>query len=368
VRISGLDSIRGIASLVVLLMHAMLLSIPESTIYYRPKLRIIQAYLLNGNLAVITFFVLSGCVLALSILHEKGIFSYLSYVLRRVARLWIPFAVAFLGAVLILSILQKIGGPINESFDWALPSTAWGYITALFMVGVGHDDLVNPPIWTLFVEMHVSLLIPFIVRRNKRSMLILTVVGILISNVCGIVYSKVDGGNFRTSIDVIGRILLSIYYIQFFVIGVSIAVFRNEIRSYFQKLGKYTLILISISLLLFMSSYWFAVAELKDAGYMIFSAVVVMYCVSFDRLNRLLSHSLFAYLGRISFSLYLVHLPILASACHLLRPYIGVYASIVLGCIAVFPVAHIFNLFVEGPAISVGRYLARRFKHQKQPA
>ena len=67
-------------------------------------------------------------------------------------------------------------------------------------------------------------------------------------------------------------------------------------------------------------------------------------------------------LGHISYSLYLIHLPVLLSAVYLLLPILPIGAILVGVPPAALAAAWIFNRLVEDPAGELGRRIAARLR------
>jgi len=120
-RLTSLDAVRGIAAFVVILHHCYLampdqpLSTFTALLSSRP-LRVFH----NGGAAVIIFFVLSGYVLALPFFSGRQP-SYTRYVVKRICRIYIPFAVALCIAVLLYTITDR--QPVADAADWL--NTRW---------------------------------------------------------------------------------------------------------------------------------------------------------------------------------------------------------------------------------------------------
>ena len=111
-RIRSLDSLRGIAALIVVLHHARLM-FPETPawIKYTP-LRV----LISGQSAVILFFILSGFVLYLT-LCSKNVHSSWSFAIKRFARIYPPFCVAILLSAVLWYMVAPM--PMSGVGDWA---------------------------------------------------------------------------------------------------------------------------------------------------------------------------------------------------------------------------------------------------------
>lgn len=92
----ALDSIRGVAAVVVMMSHLILGFYPVIYIgtdhVVTPWVRVWY----QGDFAVTLFFVLSGFVLSLSFLHTKNIESLRSAAVRRYWRLVVPVAASVL--------------------------------------------------------------------------------------------------------------------------------------------------------------------------------------------------------------------------------------------------------------------------------
>ncbi len=93
VRVRSLDSLRGIAALMVVLHHCAITYFPESRpswITHTP-LRL----LVDGHAAVLTFFALSGFVLFHSFTNVDR-FDYFPYIVKRFTRIYPAFGAAVL--------------------------------------------------------------------------------------------------------------------------------------------------------------------------------------------------------------------------------------------------------------------------------
>ena len=96
-----LDLIRGIAALLVMIGHlraAMFISNLElknsEQLSYVGK--IFYFLTSQGHNSVIIFFCLSGFLVGGSIIHNKSIFNFKTYIIKRLSRLWIPLFPVFI--------------------------------------------------------------------------------------------------------------------------------------------------------------------------------------------------------------------------------------------------------------------------------
>jgi peptidoglycan/LPS O-acetylase OafA/YrhL len=165
IRFEALDGLRGLASLVVVLAH---FCSATGVLMQWPGL-------FNAVLAVDTFFVLSGFVLAHSFLsrQQRGLpLAPVGLFVQRWVRLWVPFAAATLMAIglrfglgpyvcsdhsgLLLAYCQR----------WNTPETAGSLIKQLILF---YSPNLNAPSWTLPVELLNSVLVPALVILLARS-------------------------------------------------------------------------------------------------------------------------------------------------------------------------------------------------------
>lgn len=156
--IDELQTLRGIAALVVAVSHI-------STVYAVPNvMRVAIDSVLNAHAAIVVFFVLSGYVLT-GALVRRGITSlavmdlYISRIFRLFPAMW---TVSALSAVLLFAVPSLKGGP-------ALSSWFLGYLHSfpspiqLVLSLVAVDSSLIMPIWTVFIEIIGSTLMPILV-------------------------------------------------------------------------------------------------------------------------------------------------------------------------------------------------------------
>src|SRR5271169_1908187 len=107
-RIDKLDSIRGIAAMAVVFEHCcMALPSPAAgswLLYIRHSPLMLLA---DGDDAVVVFFVLSGLVLAPPFFAGERR-RYWPFAIRRICRIWIPFAVVLLGAIALYASVDLV--------------------------------------------------------------------------------------------------------------------------------------------------------------------------------------------------------------------------------------------------------------------
>lgn len=169
-RLTSLDGLRGVAALIVVVHHGLLV-LPEfaNPLYgtggagslawfvYSP-LHLFAA----GEEAVVVFFILSGFVLALPVV--RGGFHWLAYYASRLLRLYLPVAASLLWAFAVIAVVPRASLLHNASpwmRDHGVPITPLAVIRDIVLV-TGTSDL-DGPLWSLRWEVLFSLLLPLYV-------------------------------------------------------------------------------------------------------------------------------------------------------------------------------------------------------------
>ncbi len=361
-RISKLDSVRGLAALSVVAYHCGL-SLPDgmqTDVLDRLHLFWPSFVLLDGNDAVRVFFLLSGYVLALSFLKDAPP-TYGRFVVRRVCRIYIPFV-----AVLALTVVGYMLMPLA----WGQPVGTWlsstfqrpdldDVLGALFMARI--DNPANPPIWSLVVEMRVSLLFPLLMLLVRRYGAYPTLLGSLILWAVSQRLTRVHLGF------PLEEIRGTSFQLLLFVSGIVLAQKRVAIAAWLDTLG-----------VLRLSALWLAglaLVEYRFVPYALpFQPIVPLFgtillfplLVHSSRLERPLSASPIRFLGRVSYSLYLCHFPILVVLTHLPAQWLPAWSAVALVIPVSIGVATVLYVTVEAPAARLGHLLGT--DHRKQAA
>jgi len=370
-RLHSLDSVRGIAALVVVFHHCLLsipgwsesrptllqdgFSDPRAWVYLTP-IRI----LVCGPSAVLVFFVLSGLVLAMTFI-ERDRDRYLPYVIKRVTRIWPTFAVAI---IISAFLAQEFGQTvIPEAAGWfaytwgSFPSTSL-VLSHLAMLGnqIGLDN----PMWSLVHEMRISLIFPALVfltlARWRLTLLGMAVVSLGTTKLLGLY------GNIQP----IGSIGMTVEFAFLFVGGIVIASHIRSLRLNFAKLSRNRIALvwfIALFALSFPPESTEYINKLSNGVLLLISgaaaALVIILSTVEGRVLHFLLSPIPSYLGRISYSLYLIHVIVIAAVAHAFSGFAPFPALVAVGAIVSIPLADLFQRFIEVPTTNFGRRLAR---------
>lgn len=349
-RIGSLDGLRGVAAAVVLIHHSLLtipsfangnlhLPVPDTRAWlvYSP-LHVFWA----GGEAVFVFFVLSGFVLTLPALRRTQ--DWNAYFPSRLIRLYLPVIASVLLALVLFLLVPRT--PTTGQSAWVLR-----HAQSLSLDGLLGDvtllapTRMNSPLWSLTWEVAFSLLLPLFVSIaavTRRYWWITVIVAALLSTA---------GHPLR---------MQWLTYLSMFLVGSALAAGWERIPTVRRPVGW---VLFLASLLGITCSWWIP----NDAPGAVFGSTVILLSAAMLVVlagkwlpaERVLLGSVPRTLGRVSFSLYLVHEPIAVSIANLvptahpwLTPVIAVPLALV---VSVF-----FARFVELPAHRLAKTVARR--------
>ncbi|MGO4691561.1 acyltransferase family protein [Glaciibacter sp. 2TAF33] len=355
-RLGALDGLRGLAAAVVLLHHTLLLTPGISAVYlggtlpgrdsllwwlsYSP-LKLVSA----GGEAVVVFFVLSGLVLTLPVLRA-GTFNWMSYYPRRVVRLFIPVVASVLLAALLISLVPQNAFQSGATWlnTYSIPALTWDRVVRGVDL-LGGDFLINNPLWSLQWELLFSLALPmFIVVAVWARNWWPAVVGLC----CIVMWLGTQAGSGGLT------------YLPVFLVGAVIATNLSRIESLARRVNRTRLrnltwtAILAISALLLVGA-WLTGPLSPEFAYVtgalhaltpLAAGGLVVSALGWPALGRLLRGRPLKYLGSISFSLYLIHVPVLIFTSHLLRGMPQAVAMVI-GLVLAVIVAICFYWLVE---------------------
>ncbi|EJS09674.1 MULTISPECIES: acyltransferase family protein [Bacillus] len=373
-----LDSIRGISSLVVMIGHYLMIFSAFQNYSYEDNKPFV-VYLLketparlifsSGNESVIIFFVLSGFVLYESI--QKTNSSYGSYLLKRICRIYIPYIVAIVIAIICQTTISKYGiSYLSEWFNrsWTIESSLSLIAQHVLLVGKYNTDTYNSVIWSLVHEMRISIIFPLVLMVCLRK----TVRGSLLSlfsfSICSVVILFL----FRSSLTLTSYVL-TLHYTVLFLLGALVAKYKNNLIAFYSNCTKNTKITwFLFAILLYM--YEGLIGEIKVLNNFIFrdyvvaisACLFVILSLSVSTFSTLLRNKYLLYLGKISYSLYLYHLISLFSLIYMLNEILPLTIILIMSLILSFILATISYLFVEKFSFRLGKYITKQEDIEKK--
>ena len=377
-RWDSLDALRGIAAFLVLTFHCAQLSpgFAARTSPFGPgawldpwtwlKFTPLRLFASSGPAAVVLFFVLSGFVLSLPFLRTGRRLGYAEFAIKRVLRIYPPFAAAILLSAALYAVVRPTPIPgASEWFGsvlWDRP-LSWDYVLRnLMMTGLRPDMTLDLVMWSLVHELRISLVFPLLFLLTRRYPWASAATSMAVAVAC----TAALGGHEAT--DLGSSLMDTLRFVPMFVAGIIIAGNLDVIRAYLARLpdiASACLWLGAIALLMFPGM---SVSNYYDFVWGAGAITLMVLTIASVRADRLLSMAPLCWLGRVSYSLYLIHVPLMLALLHLTYGWLPLWVVVV----SIFPLAmagaELMYLAVEAPSIRLGRHLAGRARAAAHPA
>jgi peptidoglycan/LPS O-acetylase OafA/YrhL len=305
--------------------------------------------LVSGGAAVIVFFVLSGFVLALPFLDDSQP-SYSRYVVKRFFRIWPPFAVAILlSAALHVAIAPTPIGALSEWFNvdsWNGRIDGWAVLRHLVMTGMRADQTLDTPMWSLVHELRISLIFPLLVMLVRSGPLRALAIAAAINAACALALTHIREES------VAGTLLATGRYVLFFVAGIIMASHRPLLASFLRlPLRARAALWCAAALALLFPASLSAFAHLSWG---IGAVLIIGLSLNSRTAERALSLRVPLWLGRVSYSFYLIHVPLLMAAVQVLYGLAPLWL-ILAGALSIALIsAELMFRYVEAPSIGIG--------------
>ena len=337
-RLRSLDGLRGVAASAVLLFHVSL------ALGGWPGIPFLGAFW-NGHNAVLLFFVLSGLALSLSYWRRQED-AWLPFLIRRVFRLYPAFAVS----VLVEPALLPIAGAVGRA--WRPIPGGIELLTCIARLG----DPSNFSTWTLAHEMRISVVFPgliwFMRVAGYRAVPIAAAISLL---------GPALGGD--TTPLTVSDWSLTVYYAWLFVLGAEIARHEGAVRAWLGNHRPMAWGLAAFGLLVSSYSYVESPFGISTAfPFEIAAGALAVCAIGIPRLVAWLEAPLPQWLGRISYSLYLLHIPLITATVSLSVGLLPKWAGLALGVAISFAAAELSFRWIEQPMMRLGRRVAVRLQ------
>ena len=352
----ALDGLRGLAALVVVVHHAMLLS-PHLGYFGRGQqvdlgswswwLTFTPVHLVwAGEEAVFVFFVLSGLVLALPAASGKPI-QWRSYYAQRLTRLYVPAITATALSVVLIALVPR--HPPATASHWlgfhTSPASMEDVLTTAMLVR--GPTGINSALWSLKWEVTFSLLLPvfvvLLIRVQRLVWLRLTALVVLIA-----LSSPMD----------------HLYFLYLPIFGLGVVMAQN--LAWLDRAGSALTALRPVArraiaagiALLLMTRWWVPsswgtspwLVKVELLGTLLGACLLVWIFASTDIGRRIGTQRNIAWLGKRSFSLYLVHEPIVVTVAYLFGGTTNAALVLVIALPVSLLTAEVFGRLVETPS------------------
>ena len=353
-KLGSIDALRGLAAIYVVICHVGFIPHPDLTL---PTLgaRFVEA----GHTGVILFFLISSFTLCLSSAKrntEKN--HHAKFYLRRLFRI-LPL---FYFSVLLACARDYHLNGITPSWSTITSSIAGVFIP-------GKTDNIVWGSWTLGIELIFYLIFPFLFAWANSLWRTVYIFVIMASADLIAVRLILQGQDVKLHPIRFGLL----HNIPFFIIGlIFYYVYRYlyEERIHARMLG-YAIISISgglfLGLLIFFPK---SLTNLSTHGHYLVAASMLLLMVGLlIHPTRIIVNSMTIYWGQISYSLYLLHPPLVYLLIPVYRffyghtpwPVIAYILSLFLTLCILIPFAVVSYKFIEAPGIKLGSLISRRY-------
>jgi peptidoglycan/LPS O-acetylase OafA/YrhL len=356
-----LDALRGIAAFLVLVQHARVMGLDPRP-FEHPLVEKVAHMLMHfsplrvlefGRSAVLFFFVLSGYVLTRALLHS-GSPGPLAFAAQRSIRLLLPAAASvLLSAGLFAAVL---GDPA------LLPGGLRGRTLHIWQVAPGLGDVLresalllaesdparlNPVLWSLVHEWRLTLLLPLVLLFRGRVWWLpaLGCVGVALGALGSGAENRLQLGPHLHSAAV-----ASVYFSLAIASGAALAMAGPPPRlTRDQSLAAGTACVALFGLA-------------SDLAVYAASVLLIVLAQQPGGIRRLLRRAPLVWLGRVSYSLYLVHVPVLVTCMVLLHGKLPLWGGLATGVAASLAAAEVMHRLAEVPARDLARWAERRLR------
>lgn len=374
-KLQYLEALRGIAALMVVFAHLQYAFVRplhyESYVWLKEQtgsfllshtIHSLFSLSFNGGLAVYIFWFMSAYVISIKLFYKNGKEYLFKSLIKRYFRLLIPVLGSVLLAFTLLELdlmynkqLAQILGQGYEndwldeyySFDsslvWAIRSSFWDTFFAF-----NQETSYNPVLWrTMDIELQGSFFIfaLFALFELRKSRYIFYVIISLV------------------------LFILQKYAMVSFIFGFWLCDIDNNKNTLLKKAIDRLFRNDIINILLFLVVLLIAgkIDYFLSFGQLLASIAIVVFVMKAQVLQRMLNHKFFTWLGQVSFSLYLVHFPIICSFSCFLYLQINLSHQITIIIVSLstlllsFIVAHLFHHYIDKNSVRLANRIAYYF-------
>ena len=365
-RLPELDAMRGVAAFLVLVHHALRLAdtpypfgdpladrIFHTLMHFSP-LRVLEF----GRGPVLFFFVLSGYVLTRALLRG-GSPGLLAFAVQRSARLMLPVAASvLLSAALYFAVVDPslLQGPLWERrlHLWAEPPNLPAALQemALLQTDTGYPTL-NPVLWSLVHEWRLTLFLPLVLLFRGR-------VWSLLALAAAMTALGVLGGANENAVhlgpQLHSTVVASFYFALGIGSGAALALagpLPPLTAGQCRAAGLAAVALLGL--------------EADLAAYLA-SVLLILLAQQPGRFRQFLRRGPLVWLGKVSFSLYLVHAPVMVAWLFLFYGRLPLWVILVSGLPVALLASAVMHRLVEAPSRDLARWLERRLARRPHRA
>ena len=359
-RLIELDGLRGLAAVIVVIHHC-LLTVPAfarigawpGVVPEEPAARILTQTPLHllwaGHEAVLVFFVLSGTALVYPVARrhaQRRRFDWIDYVPRRIVRLWLPAAASTaLAVALMVLVPRSTAASLGPWMTQAHPAGLSARHLLLELALQPRYAYRNTVLWSLHAEAVFSFLLPLVVlvvalAARARAWWLPAAACLAVPAVTG---------DTRTLV-----------YVPVFVLGATAGWRWGHLGTIAPERPAPWATPAALACLVLITIGWWPGLEGPVAGRLAAAvslaavAALVALAVRAGALRGVLRSRAVQYLGALSFSLYLVHEPVIV-ATRLLMASWSPWLVAPVAVAGTAPLTWLFRRYVEAPSHRLSR-------------
>lgn len=376
-RFLSLEGLRGLAAIVVVVYHFILIFYPNMFYGFASPFSSPQHMRFEDNLygslftggfsgvfAVAIFFVLSGFVLSIGFFQTGDETIIKKLAVKRYVRLMIPALVSVvLACVIIATGLSSYREVAVEAIGGGSAAVQWDFISSFFeaikqgvwSIFATGEDSYNRVLWTMHYEFLGSLLVFFVLfvfgKLKYRNIVYLLLMLITFGSwYIGFIFGMVIADNYKTIRNFISRRTPPIRRTAIGLI-LLVGLVLGSYPPVVPDSGVHHLLTIPAMTNMQNLSFYLSIG----------AALIIIAILTSNRLSALLSHPRISGLGKYTFSLYLTHILVFLSFTvfifsHLVGWLSYNIAAVIAGIISIpvfIIVAHIFYRYVDKAALNL---------------
>jgi len=346
-RLSGLDGLRGLLALGVALSHSY-----SHFTGWHTGFDIFH----NPDYAVDIFFILSGIVLYHSYLQKftSGSVSSLEFFIIRIFRLYPLHIVAVM--LVPLALYASTGSFFPEWLGSVTPFNIIGDLTLTNSLGIGFIPKTNVPSWSISVELFAG---TFIILLSFLHRIMPWITAIAAVGLCLAIGVNVKGASQAAYPLLSDGVIRCLLCVSLGICAYQVTMWRAEwLKANHALVSAFIFCVFMLTLIILFGM------NITLPAYLVITPVVALAIAALPHVEcdarKFLESDKLAFLGKISFSLYLMHTPVVYSMLWLKGSSLD--SNIIFATLAVVIAAGISVLtlkYIELPCYEAGKRLMK---------
>jgi peptidoglycan/LPS O-acetylase OafA/YrhL len=263
----------------------------------------VREVLLQANIGVSYFFILSGFIMIISYGGKQPI-NWLDYIKNRIARVYPLYLLGILAMIIVPLLALDVN--LYELF----------FATSMIQAWIpGKAMSYNFPGWSISVEFFFYALFPFLLNRiysKEYKLRTLAFFGIAIWILTQLIFHYLVSSSFYKGDPSPSHDLLYFFpamHLSEFLIGNLAGLFFIKIKDVYQKKYDLAIVLLFI-LLIIMMKFPMGLHFHNGLLAVLFVPIILLLSLNTGFITKLFSKKPFVFLGEVSYSIYILQLPV----------------------------------------------------------